>query len=138
MGTTNATTAPPAPQTRSASAVVPTDILMTSNQRLHHHERAKRTRQLRSTFHALAADLAPLASPVTVTFQLTFRRNHRRDSPNWWPSAKAAIDGIVSAGVLVDDSDKHITATTIPAHDVNPELPEQHACLTITITEDPK
>ncbi|MFD0889967.1 hypothetical protein ACFQ08_35955, partial [Streptosporangium algeriense] len=32
----------------------------------------------------------------------------RRDPANWYPSFKAAIDGLVDAGVLVDDDDRHL------------------------------
>jgi len=33
----------------------------------------------------------------------------KRDAHNWSPSVKAAIDGIVRAGVLVDDDSEHVT-----------------------------
>lgn len=37
--------------------------------------------------------------------------NRRRDSTqNWFPSVKAAIDGIVDAGVIADDNDKVVTS----------------------------
>jgi hypothetical protein len=34
--------------------------------------------------------------------------NRRRDPGNWAPSAKAALDGIVLAGLLPDDNSRHV------------------------------
>ena len=50
----------------------------------------------------------PLAAPVTahVTFVVPDKR--RRDLDNLSASMKAAWDGIVDAGVLVDDSSEHL------------------------------
>lgn len=57
--------------------------------------------------HATTA-MFPLRAPVTahVTFVVPDKR--RRDLDNLSASMKAAWDGIVDAGVLVDDSSEHL------------------------------
>lgn len=38
--------------------------------------------------------------------------NRRMDSPNWYPTVKALIDGLTDAGVFEDDNNKVITSVT--------------------------
>jgi crossover junction endodeoxyribonuclease RusA len=45
--------------------------------------------------------------------------NRRRDTTNLFPSIKAAMDGIVDAGVLKDDSDKYIVSYEIARGEFN-------------------
>jgi crossover junction endodeoxyribonuclease RusA len=89
--------------------------LLNSNQRLHYKRRAEYTGKIRaaameavSECPALMEDLAA-AKPGPL-----FQRAHvlgifhpptegRRDPANWYGSFKAAVDGIVDAGVLEDD-----------------------------------
>jgi crossover junction endodeoxyribonuclease RusA len=60
------------------------------------------------TVHARAGRLPQLGrAHVTITFRFTDRR--RRDVHNLYPTAKAIIDGLVDAGVLIDDSDQYLT-----------------------------
>lgn len=56
--------------------------------------------QPRKITHAVAIR-ATIAPPVETFF-------HKRDSPNYMPTLKALLDGIVDAGVLIDDSDKYV------------------------------
>lgn len=64
-------------------------------------------------WRALGADLgretpglpAPFLVPVRVLAEFRFPTNHRRDTGNLYPTVKALIDGLVDAGVLVDDCD---------------------------------
>lgn len=46
-----------------------------------------------------------LAAPVRVWLEVTFPTNHRRDSANLYPTAKALLDGVVDAGLLPGDHD---------------------------------
>ena len=39
---------------------------------------------------------------------LSFGDNRRRDANNYWPTAKAAIDGFVDAKLLPDDDHLHL------------------------------
>jgi crossover junction endodeoxyribonuclease RusA len=47
----------------------------------------------------------------------------RRDAPNVYPSIKAAVDGVVDAGVVADDNDSYITALHILPGDPIPARP---------------
>lgn len=49
-----------------------------------------------------------------ATVQLTFwhRQRRRRDDVNFAASMKAAYDGIVEAGLVVDDDSEHLTTRT--------------------------
>lgn len=101
---TNDTTAE-APAARSWRIEVPTGLkLMTSNERLHHYQRSDRTRELRNAA-CLATRKArvPHLQRAYVTCYLRPVDRRRRDPGNWYPSAKAVLDGVVDAGVLADD-----------------------------------
>lgn len=68
-----------------------------------------------------------------VQILIGFTDNRRRDISNWAPTAKAVVDGIVDAGVLVDDDDAHMTGPELrrgPKSDTQPYL-------IVTITETP-
>ena len=130
------------PETRSVSVVLPARIALNANGREHYRAVAQAVHQVRAAFRHAAVDLAPLASPFIVETTLTFpRRDRRRDSSNWlYPTAKAALDGIVDAHVIVDDSDAHVTRTVIHAHDIDPHLAKTaedpaRVRLTLTLTE---
>ncbi|MGN7703499.1 hypothetical protein [Cellulosimicrobium sp. 22601] len=47
----------------------------------------------------------PVRTPVRVWAEFRFPDNRRRDTPNLYPTIKPLIDGLVDAGVLVDDHD---------------------------------
>lgn len=117
-------TAPTLPETLAASAagVGPFTITLTAgltllnaNDRLHHRPKADRTAEIRSRAAQAvrenrplmdvlaAAKPSPLFQRVHVLGILHPDRNDRRDPANWYPSFKAAIDGLVDAGLLEDD-----------------------------------
>ncbi|MBN0040196.1 hypothetical protein JN535_08455 [Cellulosimicrobium cellulans] len=125
-------------ESRTVSVVLPVEWVLTANGRYHHMARADRTRRIRAAFLDAADDMAPLPTPVTADYQLEFKRGHRRDSPNWSPTFKAALDGLVDAGVIEDDDDRHVRPTVIQPHEVDNQLPAQHIRLTITLTEAPQ
>lgn len=80
---------------------------LTSNQREHYRPRAHRTALWREAgaWAAKRAEL-PLYERAHVVAFLRFHDQRRRDALNWWPTVKAAIDGICSdAGRLVPDDD---------------------------------
>jgi crossover junction endodeoxyribonuclease RusA len=85
--------------------VLPTGLrLMNSNERLHPRVRALRTAALRQAAReaAMLADL-PHLDRAHIYCHLRGHNKGRRDPGNWYPSAKAAVDGLVDAGVLDDD-----------------------------------
>ncbi|CAM5265689.1 hypothetical protein [Streptomyces fumanus] len=89
--------------------------LLNSNQRRHRHEQARIIARLRETaFKAVsespalmdalaAAKPGPLFQRAHILGVLRPATNGRCDPANWYPSFKAAVDGLVDAGVLEDD-----------------------------------
>lgn len=83
--------------------------LITSNHRLHWAAQARATRAIRHAAKLLAKSARIPALPrakVVAEYRPADRR--RRDPANWYPSVKAAIDGLVDAGVLPDDDAAHL------------------------------
>ena len=85
-----------------------------SNDRRHFHAAAALTRKWRETaaWRARQERLPKITQPVEITAVIHRADRRKADAPNSWPSVKAAIDGLVDAGVLVDDNDTCVLATT--------------------------
>lgn len=82
---------------------------LNSNDRIHPMLRAKVTKQWRE--HAeMRARLAhlPHLGRAHVFCELLFHTRARRDPGNWYPTAKACVDGLVDAGLFTDDDAHHI------------------------------
>ena len=80
------------------------------NQRLHWAVEAR----IVATVRREAAWLAKSARIPTferITVQLHYAPGHRRkiDPPNLTATSKPCIDGIVDAGIVIDDSDEYVT-----------------------------
>jgi crossover junction endodeoxyribonuclease RusA len=104
-----------------------------AERRMHYHERARRVREARTRWAWLTmAEKVPRLEAVSITAQpLARSRRWRADVAACYPTVKAAIDGIVDAGVIDDDDDRHLLAVTF--------LPVRYAGvdgLTITITDE--
>jgi|TARA_R110000824_G_scaffold237554_1_gene426347 crossover junction endodeoxyribonuclease RusA len=78
----------------------------------HFQKRAKRVKQTREAFYELAQDV-PLLKAVTVA-AIPIARDKRglQDVAACYPAVKAAIDGLVDAGVIEDDDQRFVTAIT--------------------------
>lgn len=85
-------------------------VLITSNQRLNRYVQAERVKALRNTGFAMAraAKVPPMERAHIFYVLHPDTKSRRRDPGNWSPSAKALVDGIVSAGVLPDDNHEHL------------------------------
>jgi crossover junction endodeoxyribonuclease RusA len=83
--------------------------LLTSNQRLHWAKKAKATKAIRDAAIVMTkyTKVRPMQR-ATLEVVVTWPDKRRRDAENIQPSAKAAIDGCVDAGLLPDDSDNHL------------------------------
>lgn len=103
-----------------------------ANQRLHHHAKAKLTKLWRGQAHSAAWATAQRHSidRAHITVAIRFPTNHRRDVGNYFPTAKAIVDGLVDAGLLVDDNDDRITGP-----DMRRERPNGSPRVTVTIEE---
>ncbi|MFE5630631.1 hypothetical protein [Streptomyces sp. NPDC056543] len=89
--------------------------LLNANQRLHYRVRAEATDRIRTAaMNACSEDPTMRAALVLAGDQPLLRHAYilgvlhppsrrRADPANWYPSFKAAVDGIVDAGVLEDD-----------------------------------
>lgn len=106
------------------------DAPLTANQRLHYHEKAARVRNWRLRTAILARKVKPVPHAHVICY-LHFQDNRRRDAGNWYPTAKACLDGIVDAGVLEDDSDNYVIGPDMRRGEKSP------AGFAITLTLDP-
>lgn len=89
--------------------------LLNANQRLHHRPKGERTAEIRAAaMEAVSENRALMKALAAAKPDPLFQRAHilgilhpatnsRCDPANWYPSFKAAVDGIVDAGLLDDD-----------------------------------
>lgn len=101
----------------------------------------RRPDRIIACWRSLAAAIAthekvPKLKACTIEATLRWPDNRRRDSGNFFPTVKAAVDGIVDAGVLDDDSDRHVhrlsieRGSNVPRRSYGPQ-----GVLTLTIRE---
>lgn len=97
---------------------------------LHHMARARRIKEWREAFFWLTKQASvPALGVVTITAEAWQARGILMDTAACNPAVKAAIDGIVDAGVIPDDTSEHVVSITF--------LPTQRGrdALVLTITE---
>lgn len=83
--------------------------LLNANRRQHHMAKARLTRAIRNATRMFAlADHIPALARAHIVAEYRPPDRRRRDVHNLYPSAKAAVDGLVDAGVLPDDSDAYL------------------------------
>jgi crossover junction endodeoxyribonuclease RusA len=83
--------------------------LMNANHRIHWRRRVEYTKALRDAACVLAkAQRIPTLDRAHIVCVYEPPTARRCDPTNWAPSAKAAVDGLVDAGVLEDDDAKHL------------------------------
>jgi hypothetical protein len=104
-----------------------------SNDRKHRQAEAKLTALWREAGRASAGlvDVVPYAGPVHIFAHVWKPRGGRYDPNNLWPTVKAAVDGLVEAGFLVDDDHKHVIGPDMRHGGKGP------AALVLTVTEIP-
>ena len=91
---------------------------LNSNQRLHWAEKARRVKawRERTIVAVFAGDTLPRFDvPVHITCTVHKTRGGRWDAGNLADTAKPIVDGLVSAGVLVDDSNEWVTGPDMRA-----------------------
>jgi hypothetical protein len=92
--------------------LLPISRPLLQNERLHWAAKAKRTKEIRRAV-ALLARSRPYSIPhmdrITVQLEWRPRTAHRRDGDGPAPTIKAAVDGLVDAGVCDDDSTEYVT-----------------------------
>jgi len=104
--------------------------LLNANQRPHYRLKAKLTSTLRAAaMEAVSENAELMAALAAAKPGGLFARAHilgvlhpptrrRADPANWYPSFKAAVDGIVDAGVLDDDDHTHLLGPDMRLGDV--------------------
>src|SRR5215469_15537810 len=80
--------------------------LLNVNDRSHWSKRARITSDIRLTARNLASHV-PHLDKIKIRAVYYAPNNRRRDMSNLFLNIKAAVDGIVDAGVIKDDSDKY-------------------------------
>jgi len=82
----------------------------------HWSARAQATREWREAFGWLAKQ-QKIPRLTTVTIEVVVESKTRRlaDVGAAWPATKAAVDGVVDAGVLDDDGPSNVLAVTLHA-----------------------
>lgn len=89
-------------------------VLLNANDRLHWRTKGRITKALREAAADSARDAQiPPLDQVRITAVLHPHDKRRRDPHNWYPSYKAAIDGLVDAGVIPDDDAKHLLGVEV-------------------------
>ena len=98
-----------------------------SNSRMHPQKKGKLTRLWREAAKAAALGLPPFACPVHIVAYVQKPVRNRFDPGNWYPTAKAVVDGIVDAQLLTDDDWKRVVGPDMRRAEPGP------AALIITI-----
>lgn len=112
------------------------DVLLTSNQRKHWAEKARHTKVIRDMawvlcMHPKRAHLPAATCDVVVTWG----DKRRRDAESIAPTAKAAIDGCVDAGLLTDDSDRYLKKVSYSNAKETHKVSGLACYVTLTFTE---
>lgn len=105
------------------------------NDRGHWAARSRRIREVRAVAAALTrAQHIPAAAKVEVTLTYVPRDGRRRDEDNLVATYKALCDGIVDAGVVVDDAPAYMAKPMPVVAPSNPKDP--HLVLSIEILKE--
>ena len=114
---------------------IPANEWVTSNDRLHWREKARRVAAIRRRSAVLARQqLTPIAGPVMVVCRTRYRAGRGLDADAAAPTLKAAIDGMTDAGIWADDDADHVGAICYKAPRKDPTLPKGRHALDIIIT----
>ena len=79
-----------------------------TNRRMHVMAKANLTKQWRHAGFVAARDMDPIPTPVRIIAHIWKPRGGRYDPNNLADTSKAIVDGFVEAGLLEDDSYKHV------------------------------
>lgn len=124
------------PTTADIHLAISRNVLLTSNQRLHWAEKAKRTKVIRDmAWVTCKSHRYPTMRKVACAVEVTWPNRRRRDASNLMPTLKAAIDGCVDAELLEDDSDRVLRELKITAADETRNIPGIACFLRMTFTE---
>lgn len=104
------------------------------NQRMHWAQKAKITKAIRhEAFVRCRAARIRKANHITVQLHYQPKDNRRRDADNLVPTLKALCDGIVDAGIVLDDTPNYMTKI-MPT--IQPAIKGQPAKMWLEITTE--
>lgn len=97
---------------------------LSPNDRLHFRQKAALTRQIREAAYWVAKQAAIAPAPPSAVLTVWFPPDRRRrDAGSLTLTAKAAIDGLVDAGVWPDDDPAHVVEERYRIGEVDRENP---------------
>lgn len=104
--------------TGKKSSLAKGNEMISSNDRLHHMAKSQLTGHLRemasetdfSEYGTLPAFTSDNKCHIIVVVNPP--TNRRMDSPNWYPTVKALVDGLTDIGLFADDDDSVISSIT--------------------------
>ena len=84
---------------------------LTTNVRLHWRRRAECVKTIREIVAVRARSVVRIPPQEHITVQLRFSPGdkRRRDAPNLTATQKPAVDGLVDAGIVPDDTARYVT-----------------------------
>ena len=92
---------------------IPANLWLSANQRIHWAPKSKRTAALRQLGRAGVVRAFPRNLGTThVAAFIGYLREGKADPANAAPTVKALIDGMVDAGVWLDDDSTHVIGPT--------------------------
>lgn len=108
---------------RKTGRLKPVGPFINSNSRDHRHQVAKMTKAWRETAAIRAAGIPTFQGRVHIVAHIFKPNAGRWDPNNLWPTIKAAVDGCVDAGLLLDDDHLHVIGPDMRAAGKgNPEI----------------
>lgn len=88
--------------------------MISANDRMHFRVKSQLTQFLRrlSANRTWSRPVYTRKNPCIITIDVQPPTSRRMDAPNWYPTVKALIDGLVDSGLLSDDNNHVIKSTT--------------------------
>lgn len=111
-----------APSTRTLTLTLPMPPkALSPNARVHRLSKAAVASEYRQSIwlDALAqlqeryGAVVPLPLRMAAVFTFVTKDNRRRDLDNWLAACKPLLDGLVDAGILIDDSTRYLASITV-------------------------
>lgn len=98
-------------------------ININDEKKMHYRVRGPRRKALRAAAREAAEGLPTLYRARVICHVTRSLRGYRWDPGNWYPSAKACVDGFTDAGLWPDDSVRHVIGPDmrgVPTEKVTP------------------
>lgn len=112
--------------THTLTLEIAPDLWLSANDRPHWAEKARRTKAVRQLAFVAARNAhIPTLGTTHVAAFIGYPRNGKADPGNAAPTVKAAIDGMVDAGIWLDDDSTYVIGPTY-LRGPKPDIPNVH------------